>query len=57
MTECLASSMGSPSIVWVLHLVYKPELLTCGHVHNVPVVSYMEYLDVHEQGICCLKCY
>ena len=31
----------------MIHLVCKPELSTCGHVHNVPVVPYMKYLDVH----------
>ena len=58
-TECLASSMGVCSQksfhcvgVWLfsrlaIHLVCRPELSTCGHVHSVPVVPYMKYLDIH----------
>ena len=58
-TECLASSMGFCSQksfhcvgAWpfsrlTIHLVCKPELSTCRHVHNVPVVPYMKLLDVH----------
>ena len=59
MTECLASSMGVCSqksfhcvVAWLffrlaIHLVCRPELLTCGHVHSVLVVPYEKYLDVH----------
>ena len=31
----------------MIHLFCKPELLTCGHVHNVIVVPYVKVLDVH----------
>ena len=58
-TECLALSMGVCSQKsfhcvgarlfsrLTIHLVYKPEQSTSGHVHNVPVVPYVNYLDVH----------
>ena len=58
-TECLALSMGvsSPKSFHCvgaglfsrlpIHLVCRPELLTCGHVHSVLEVHSVKYFHVH----------